>query len=197
MRFFNVMDRLRLLAVSGLLAAGVTVQAADYEVVARSGEVEFRRYPAQAVVEASILDAGDFEQSGNHGFRLLAAYIRGENDTGTDLPVDAPVMQSSTHLQFVLAGPGDHATLPRPNSTSIQVRALPERVVAALRYGGNWSEARFRRHAERLLEWLEDDGIGTLGEPRFARYNPPFVPGFARRNEVLVTVTATPPLQHA
>lgn len=192
MRCFNVMADLRALFVSCLLVAGGVAQAADYEIVARSGDVEFRRYPSQSVVEASIRDVGDFGQSGNHGFRLLAGYIRGENDTGTDLSVTAPVLQSSTHLQFILAADPPVDTLPRPTSTSIQLRPLPQRVVAALRYRGNWSEARFREHARRLLESLERDDISTLGEPRFARYNPPFVPGFARRNEVLVTVTGIP-----
>lgn len=192
MRWLNVMAGLRLLVMSGLLVTGVEVQAADYEIVARSGDVEFRRYPAQSIIQANIGDAGDFEKSGNHGFRLLAGYIRGENDIRADLSVSAPVMQSSTHLQFVLSirGPGD--TLPRPTSSSIEVRQLPQRVVAALRYGGDWSETRFRRHAERLLDALALDGISVLGEPRFARYNPPFIPGFARRNEVLVTVSGLP-----
>jgi len=194
MRCFNVMAGLQLLTMSWLLVAGTAAQAADYEIVARSGDVEFRRYPSQSVVEASIHDVGDFEQSGNQGFRLLAGYVRGENDLGADLPVSAPVLQSSTHLQFILAGNGHRDTLPRPKDTSIQVRSLPQRMIAALRYSGNWSEARFRQNARRLLESLERDGIDPLGEARFARYNAPFVPGFARRNEVLITVTRLPPV---
>lgn len=192
MRWFYVMAGLRLVAASCLLLAGTGVQASDYEIVARSGDVEFRMYPAQSVAEASILDAGNFEQSGNHGFRLLAGYIRGENDSGAELPVSAPVMQSSTHLQFLLSDEQHSSSLPQPSDASIQLRSLPQRVVAALRYRGNWSEARFRKHAHSLLEALRNSGVEPLGEPRFARYNPPFIPGFARRNEVLVTVTALP-----
>jgi hypothetical protein len=31
-------------------------------------------------------------------------------------------------------------------------------------------------------------GLEVVGEPVFARYNAPFVPGFMRRNEVLLGV---------
>ena len=33
-------------------------------------------------------------------------------------------------------------------------------------------------------------GLKTEGEPIFARYNPPFMPWFLRRNEVLYTCKA-------
>jgi len=147
---------------------------------------------AQVILEASGVRA-ELTRSDDR-FVGLSARAAFANDLGADLPVSAPVLQSSTHLQFILAGNGHRDTLPRPKDTSIQVRSLPQRMIAALRYSGNWSEARFRQNARRLLESLERDGIDPLGEARFARYNAPFVPGFARRNEVLITVTRLPPV---
>jgi hypothetical protein len=36
-------------------------------------------------------------------------------------------------------------------------------------------------------------GLEATGEPVLARYNPPFMPSFMRRNEVLIPVTRPTP----
>jgi hypothetical protein len=38
---------------------------------------------------------------------------------------------------------------------------------------------------------MEKHGYDPAGEDIFARYNPPFMPFFMRRNEVLIPVTTT------
>jgi len=46
-----------------------------------------------------------------------------------------------------------------------------------------------KRYVEReglLFEWIKKRGLEPAGEPIFARYNPPFMPWFLRRNEVLI-----------
>jgi hypothetical protein len=39
---------------------------------------------------------------------------------------------------------------------------------------------------------LSEENIEILGEPETAFYNPPFVPPFMRRNEILVEVSRRP-----
>ena len=41
------------------------------------------------------------------------------------------------------------------------------------------------------MRLIEERGLRPVGEPIFARYNPPFMPWFLRRNEVLVQVEST------
>jgi hypothetical protein len=39
-----------------------------------------------------------------------------------------------------------------------------------------------------LLDALQANGLVAVSNPVFARYNAPFVPGFLRRNEVMIEV---------
>jgi hypothetical protein len=43
-------------------------------------------------------------------------------------------------------------------------------------------------HRDELLAAVAAAGLVTVGQPRFARFDPPYTPWFLRRNEVLVDV---------
>src|SRR5699024_10697580 len=63
----------------------------------------------------------------------------------------------------------------------------PERIAAAVRYSGRWSESAYRRHLADLEAGIARAGLVAAGPPRFARFDPPFTPWFLRRNEVCRT----------
>ena len=44
-------------------------------------------------------------------------------------------------------------------------------------------------YGTRLQEALAANGMTTIGEPIWARYDPPFKPWFMRRNEILIPVS--------
>jgi len=79
-------------------------------------------------------------------------------------------------------------TLPEPLDPNVKLNQEPERIVAALRYSGTWSQKRYKEKEAYLSEWIQKRGFKALGEPIFARYNSPFMPWFLRRNEVLIPV---------
>jgi hypothetical protein len=78
--------------------------------------------------------------------------------------------------------------LPAPVDQRVTLRRMPARLVAARRYNGGWGEQRYRDNEQVLFEALQRERLTPVGAPVFARYNAPFVPGFLRRNEVLVEV---------
>ena len=41
---------------------------------------------------------------------------------------------------------------------------------------------------QELIKWLQEKDITTIGSAELARYNPPFIPGFLKRNEVIIEV---------
>ena len=45
-------------------------------------------------------------------------------------------------------------------------------------------------HELRLREWIPRRGLDSVGEPVWARYDPPFMPWFLRRNEILIELRA-------
>ncbi len=89
--------------------------------------------------------------------------------------------------------PGDWTmeTLPRPNDPQVIVREQPARRLAAIRFSGGPNEARFERKAQELAAFLSAEGYEIIGEPVYARYNPPWTPTPMRRNEVLIEIAAT------
>jgi hypothetical protein len=91
-------------------------------------------------------------------------------------------------FQFVMAKEYLLPMLPAPVDQRVTLRQMPARLVAARRYNGSWAEQRYRDNEQVLLEALQRERLTPVGAPVFARYDAPFVPGFLRRNEVLVEV---------
>lgn len=194
----------------GMPGKTMAVEEAKYTVVATHGEVEIRRYPPTLVAE-TLVD-GSFDSVGNEGFKRLAGYIFGNNRTGPEVAMTAPVSQSSESEKIAMTAPVNQErigerwriafvmpegytleTLPRPMDERVTLSVRPPQFMAALKYGGTWGEDRYRARLEQLQSWMRDNGWTAAGAPVFARYNPPFMPWFLRRNEVLIPVLGAVP----
>jgi hypothetical protein len=75
----------------------------------------------------------------------------------------------------------------------VALSVRPPQLTAVLKYSGTWDEDRYRARLEQLQGWMRDNGWTAAGAPVFARYNPPFMPWFLRRNEVLIPVLGAVP----
>ena len=176
-----------------------------YELVRRTPDYELRRYPAHMLAETLIRET-TFEDAGNRAFRALFGYISGENTARQSIEMSAPVVQSVSAritmtapvlqqqsedgfvVAFVLPAAMTVATAPVPARSDVTLRTVPERIVAAKRFSGRWTQASWETHREALLGSLPADGLTPMGVPRFARFDPPYTPWFLRRNEVLVDI---------
>jgi len=58
-------------------------------------------------------------------------------------------------------------------------------------FRGVWSESHFEKETQELLNELATEKIKTEGNVFTMLYNPPFIPGFLRRNEVVIEVEYT------
>jgi hypothetical protein len=189
----------------------VFVERPDYEVVDEYAGFELRRYPPYIVAETLV--RADFEGVGERGFPVLADYIGGNNagseeismtspvnmapagQSGDAIDAAMPVVQSPDSdsddaywLSFIMPAHHTMESLPAPSDRRIRLRRVDERLMAALRYSGTWSRQRYRRREQKLLQAVRDAGLEPVGEPVFARYDPPLTPWLLRRNEVLVQV---------
>jgi hypothetical protein len=173
------------------MAAWGTVMATEeprFEVVKAYEDFEVRLYAPYVIAETEV--GGAFENAGSAGFRVLFRYIDRGNARSEPISMTAPVTQRAsegkTIVGFVMPAGSTLDTLPAPADARIRMREVPSRRVAAIRYSGSWSEARFREHEAALRAAIEREGLRAVGEPVWARYNAPFVPWFLRRNEVLI-----------
>jgi hypothetical protein len=195
-----------LLAI-GILTCGdaMAIEKLAYHTIEQDGPFEMRLIEPHVVAETSV--EGDFERVGNEGFRRLVAHIGGANRNQARISMTAPVVQEPASEEIATTAPvaqervGDRyritflmpsqytlETLPQPTDTRIRLSAKPMRNVAAIRYTGFWSRSRYDDHERRLREWIERRGLEPVREPVWARYDPPFMPWFLRRNEVLIEV---------
>lgn len=190
-----------------LLCSCVTVgiEKASYEIIDKEGKFEVRQYQPQIVAE-TIVEA-DFDEAGNIAFRRLFNYISGENQSRKSIAMTAPVNQKSNSEKISMTAPVNQQasegkytvsflmpskytmeTLPEPLDSSVILRQIPARKIAAVRYSGSWSRKRYETNKDLLLEFINRKGLRITGEDIFARYDPPFQLWFLKRNEVLFPV---------
>ncbi len=168
---------------------------------------DIRAYGAVLVAEARV-EAG-FDEAGTRGFKLLARYISGDNQSRTsaarfsfDAPwrpservgMVAPVCQVQSPwgfiIQLVLPASFTLASLPEPDDARVLLREIPPRRLAVHRYSGCWSENLYHNHRRAIVAALKREGVHTTGGPVFARFDSPFLPWFLRRNEVWIEVAS-------
>jgi effector-binding domain-containing protein len=188
----------------------MAIEEARFTVLERDKEFELRQYEPQIVAETLV--EGNFEEVGNQGFRRLFDYISGKNQKTQSIPMTAPVTQEVGGEKIPMTAPvGQERTgekwritflmplhytmeeLPIPLDPNIGLKIIPGRLMATIRYSGTWSKKNFQENETQLLAWIAQHGLKPVGEPVWARYNPPFTPWFMRRNEVLIPVERVQP----
>ena len=65
----------------------------------------------------------------------------------------------------------------------------PRRVVV-IAFSGVMNARRAERHLTELEAFLQARGLTAQSQPTYAAYNPPWIPGPFRRNEIWVEVSA-------
>jgi hypothetical protein len=75
-----------------------------------------------------------------------------------------------------------------PSDPRVGIRAVPAQRVATWRYSGRWTTTNYQQHLAELRSAIAARGLKETGEPIPARYDPPLMPPFLRRNEVLIPV---------
>jgi len=152
---------------------------------------ELRHYPEYVLVQVAI--DSDFATGANLGFRPLFGYITGNNEASTKFSMTAPVIQeesggTSQIVSFVLPEGVDVSRVPMPRDAAVSIKHVEPHQAAVQQFAGGWSERRFRERAEALLTAVQQAGLNTEGSPYFARFDPPWKPGFLKHNEVLVKI---------
>ncbi len=164
-----------------------------FKVLVAEGDFELRQM--EPLIQAETHVDGSFERAGNEGFRRLAGYIFGGNQEKQKVAMTAPVglepeKSGSYVVTFTMPAGFTMKTLPSPNDQRVQLKPIPSRTVAVIRYSGTWSEERFQVRRDRLLEWIKIKSWKQTGDLSFARYNAPWTPWFLRRNEIMIPVDA-------
>lgn len=185
----------------------MAVEEAEYIVLREDDPFELREYEPHILAVTTV--DGDFEDAGSEAFGRLFKYISGNNKQQQEVAMTSPVGQEPSNLKIDMTSPVGQQkqdgkwrvsfmmpasftleTTPEPKDPDVFIRQVPARHIASVRYSGFWSEKNYRSNLDKLRDWISKTGLRAVGEPIWARYNPPYMPWFLRRNEILVPVAA-------
>jgi DNA gyrase inhibitor GyrI len=168
------------------------------------GDHQIRDYPALTVAETVV--NGPRRDALDQGFRILADYIFAKSRDGEELPMTVPVMQDSGdpmasdpplfdddlegawRTRFVMPDGRSTEDLPDPPE-GVELVELPARKVAVVSFAGRANDRLLAEQEDRLRGWLARRGEKADGEPEYAFYNSPMIPGPLRRNEVWLALS--------
>jgi hypothetical protein len=175
-----------------------------YSVSRKQNEIEIRQYPGYIQAEVNV-DDKNYKSAIEKGFNLLAGYIFGNNISRQKIEMTTPVQASQSEkiamttpvtvtgastfsVAFIMPAEYTLETLPQPKDDRVRFTQLPPRSMAAIRFSGYFWQETIEKNKQRLGHWLKEQGLETEGDFIVAGYNPPWVPGFLARNEVLIQI---------
>ena len=187
----------------------MAIEEPKYRVLERFENIEIRQYSGYIVAETIV--TGDFEEAGNKAFSRLFGYIDGENISQESIEMTAPVNQEKLEMEgleiemtapvnqeavdpgqyrisFVMPSHFTLATLPKPKDERIQLREVTAKKVAVIRYSGTWSKENYAENESALYTFLNEKRYQIKSDPVWSRYDPPFMPWFLRRNEIMIEI---------
>lgn len=163
------------------------IEMPKYKVIKKLGEVEIREYPSLILAQTS-LKKSDYDQEGSNGFRTVAGYIFGGNQSQQKIAMTAPVIMSmgdSASMSFVMPSEYNMQDLPTPSNNQVKLIQESPKILAAIRFGGYSSTEKIQKYAEQLYAELKKNNLETRGELLYMGYNAPW-DVTNRRNEVAI-----------
>jgi SOUL heme-binding protein len=178
--------------VIGLVFAGCQAtrggyESAPYKVVRTDGKFEVRDYPPLTVVETPMAATGS-----DGSFMRLFRFITGSNAAKQKISMTTPVFMSgdgpTTTMAFVMPAKMKSSDIPQPTDGTLAVKELPAGRFAVMRYSGGRTRENEAAALAGLKQWTATEHLQVLPAAVYGYFDPPWMPGFLRRNEVMLRV---------
>ncbi|MFM8595470.1 MAG: SOUL family heme-binding protein [Flavobacteriales bacterium] len=167
-----------------------SIESPDYEVLrVLSKKAEIRRYPALVLAQTQM-PTKTYDENSSMGFRRVAGYIFGGNESGQKIAMTTPVimeMGQETEMAFVMPKQYAMDALPQPSNPDVKIAKQAARTLAVLRFGGYSNEQKITEKAQELKLLLQKEGIAFNDQLIYMGYNAPW-DFIGRRNEVAFEV---------
>jgi len=166
----------------------------DYKVVEKEGSFEIRDYPELTLVSTPMQKRGE-----DGSFVKLFRFISGRNDRSQKISMTTPVLMTGTEsgtMSFVMPKIVANQGVPAPSNPDVAVTMRAAARYAVYRFSGSSKPAPSEAASKKLLAWAAAKNLPVSGSPIYAYYNPPWTPGFMRRNEVFVPLKSETPVHH-
>lgn len=176
-----------------------------FAVEAEHDGFEVRRY--EPTIEARVTLPGDREKATRDGFRVLAGYIFGGNTARTSIDMTTPVSAAPESQSIDMTTPvsavpeGDRwtvaftmpakwtlDTLPVPDDDRVQLVVHQAHRAAVRTFKGRATTRRIADEEAALQEAMAAAGVEAAGPATVAQFDPPWILGPWRRNELQVPI---------
>jgi hypothetical protein len=190
------------------IGTAMATEEPKYSVLEKEPPFEIRSYGPMIVAEVQV--EGDLDAASGQGFRLIAAYIFGQNQVNEKIAMTAPVSVEEKASQsakiamtapvgieskagqwtvsFVMPAEYTMESIPKPTNSQVQLRQIPAVKKAVISFTGFYNEQKVAEKTFELEQWIKVRNLHPSGVPNFARYNPPWTLPFMRRNEVMINL---------
>ena len=217
MRYALVALLASLLAGCSLFGIRSGTEQPPYEVIESLDEaIELRRYGPRLAAEVEVaVAAGDEDEARNAAFRILAAYIFGENRAQQEIAMTAPVEvaeeaegreiamtapveidrvetagegEGRLTMRFFLPSAFSEANVPQPKDERVRILTVPGETLAVRRFTGWRGPEVVAAEEEQLRQALDGSAWRPAGAAVAYFYHPPWTLPFLRRNAVVLPV---------
>ena len=186
----------------------MSIETPKYNIVQKEGQFEIREYAGY--INASVEIESDFKSAINEGFRILADYIFGNNRAKTSISMTAPVTEQEVKskkiemtapvtsakvgedkrylVSFTMPSKYNLESLPEPINKMISINKVAAHKSAVLKFSGYLNEKLIARKTQELELWLKKNNLQAKSGYSAAQYNPPWIPGPFRKNEIIANL---------
>jgi len=159
----------------------------SYTIIKSYDKFEIRKYDS-ALFSSVKLSKKGYKESSSEGFRILAGYIFGDNDSNEKIAMTTPVMMElgdSTKMMFMVPKNKNLENLPNPKNSKIVFEKQEEKIIAAISFDGWADDEKIEKYTSILKEELLKEKLNFVNKFTFMGYNPPYEM-MNRRNEIVV-----------
>ena len=161
-------------------------ESAPYQAVRIDGKFELRDYPALTVVAATICENAD------SNFMRLFRFIRGSNKAQQKIAMTTPVFmwggETNATMAFVMPANLASNQVPKPMDSKLMVKEIAAGRFAVLRFRGGRNAKNEAGSLHQLQDWMKAQGLIPQSPPIYGYFNPPWIPGLLRHNEVMIRI---------
>ena len=188
--------------------AAMAIEEPQFTILEKTPPFELRAYAPMILAEVKV--EGNLDEASSQGFRLIAAYIFGQNQVSEKIAMTTPVVVEGQTpksakiamtspvtvesnagqwtISFVMPSEYTLESLPKPLNPKVQLRQIPAVKRAVIGFTGFYNENKVTERTLELEEWMKTKNLLAASAPKFARYNPPWTLPFMRRNEIMIDV---------
>lgn len=165
----------------------MAIESAKFTLIKKEKDFEVRLYN-----EISLAMSKENDFRGYSGFNEAFDYISGSNDQNRKISMTTPVInelnQDSMTMAFVMPSDIPFEDLPKPRSHRLSMIKKENMAFASIRFSGTVCPTLLEKKKKELTEWMNANDLIPGSVIWLARYNPPFIPGFLKHNEILISI---------